>query len=264
MTAFRKVLLAWSFAALLWGCSGKARVDNGSELAGHAGSSDRANGSGDLAAGGAQAGTSGRGDDAASNGGDRAANAGDQPAGAGGDSSGSVGGSPSAGAGGKASSGSVSSDIQACHDTDECIDSYAQTHPLATVWCKLPGTPIPDATCSTPQWCGRCDCPTPTSEAEACESDTDCTNGVCSVIDGQCVVQCSASLPCGVGTKCNAAQRCEPVKCQSDIECPNRFACTNGQCLRKACTSDAMCEDGGCVNSACYDSLGTCYVRRAP
>lgn len=111
--------------------------------------------------------------------------------------------------------------------------------------------------------CGICfEPPNPcTTDAECAMQDptTICNRPPCSCGASECMVGCMSDAECPTATHCSAGHRCVPNTCASKADCPANFDCTNMECGRKACTTDADCS-GFCVNGSCYDVAGHCML----
>jgi hypothetical protein len=72
----------------------------------------------------------------------------------------------------------------------------------------------------------------------------------------ECEPSCDR-VACLVGQTCRSDGHCTPSVCIQDSDCPPNFACGQGTCARRRCTSDSSCQ-GACVNGACYPTPGIC------
>jgi len=92
---------------------------------------------------------------------------------------------------------------------------------------------------------------------QTCESDADCTSGVCDTASGTCV-GCLEDSDCSQGF-CSEANGNACVECVTDAHCNDSNACTTDTCSNAACTH-ANVADGtdcsaasGCTTGACTD-----------
>lgn len=178
-------------------------------------------------------------------------------AGSGGNGGANAGGSgtstsSSSGTGGNASSSSSSSSggmlgAGECRTTDDCVEPNIGI-------CQSPDAPAMCGICYEP--------PNPcTMDSECAMQDptTICNPPPCSCGGSECMPGCMADADCKIGTHCSAGHRCVPNTCATKADCPTNFDCTNMECGRKSCTSDAECS-GFCVNGSCYDVAGKCML----
>ena len=134
-----------------------------------------------------------------------------------------------------------------CRTSDDCVE-------MNGAFCMSP---------DAPQLCGACfEPPDPClSDAECAQQDptTICVQPPCSCGGSACAPGCMSDADCKDWQHCSPGHRCEADACASNADCPDNFACTSGECARKACTSDVDC-NGFCVNSQCYDMAGHCTI----
>lgn len=141
-------------------------------------------------------------------------------------------------------------------DGRECLDDRdcPSMH-----FCWLPGVAV----------CGFC--PEPVHE---CETDADCTDGVCAeeplpcpTCPGgpshRCVPPCTEGS-CGDGASCDGVTgHCVPVPCSDGYACPENHRCVSSGgdehgCAVLGCTDHGDCDCGVCASGACYSGPGAC------
>ncbi|MCB9740981.1 MAG: hypothetical protein H6747_17070 [Deltaproteobacteria bacterium] len=176
--------------------------------------------------------------------------------------------------------GSCDADGSECTENDSCQDGKCVTGKVVT--CD-DGNPCTKDVCDAAKGCtyepteGGCnadDNPCTPNDAckdgkcekgptKACESESPCVTGACSIVSGECKYQVTDGFACNDGNSCTANSKCDGEICKgTPVPCDDLDVCTSDSCDPKAgCKHDQLsgpCDDGNPCTGSDVCASGTC------